>query len=181
MAALSRAKIMSMVKKWYIEGDKQFHWKEIHDRTMLTGLHEVDPNVHNGFQYTWYYPHQQDGNILHVYVDYTVCFGEMTQKNESTQTVRKLLWSLSTDAERTSADTEGCKWLVKVEGEGVWCELDDELVHCALCQNDKTYAFQCGQYDYILDLRAMKQKNMSTGKERDVVVASGGMRFRAEL
>ena len=68
-----------------------------------------------------------------------------------------------------------------MEGEGVWCELDDELVHCALCQNDKTYAFQCGQYDYILDLRAMKQKNMSTGKERDVVVASGGMRLRAEL
>ena len=121
---------MSMVKKWYIEGDKQFHWKEIHDRTMLAGLHEVDPNVHDGFQYTWYYPRRQDGNILHVYVDYTVCFGEMTQKNESTQTVRKLLWSLSTDAERTSADTEGCKWLVKVEGEGV---LFTSWIQCYAC------------------------------------------------
>ena len=178
-AALFRAQIMAKVKTWFIEEDKKFHWKEIDDRTMLAGL-QLDPNVHKCFHYIWRYPQRQDGNILNVDVDYTVNFDDMTQKNETTQKVRKLLWSFSSGVECTSADAEGCKFLVKVEGEGIWCELADELVKCALLKEDKSHQFRSGWFHYLLDLNDMKQTNISTGKQRDVVVASGGMRFPAD-
>ena len=171
LSLLPFANRMPMVKTWFIEADYEWHWKEIVDRTMLKGLNEVDPNVHPGFKYTWQYPRLQDGIIGNVYVDYTVSFGEMTQKNESRETVRKLLCSLSNGAECIPADAEGCKFLVKVEGKGMWCELDDQLVHCALFKEDKSHVFQCCGYEYILDLKAMKQINNDTGKERDVIVA----------
>ena len=170
LAALFRAQIMAKVKTWFIADDKKFHWKEIDDRTMLVGL-QLDPNVHKCFHYIWRYPQRQDGNILNVDVDYTVNFDDMTQKNETTQKVRKLLWSFSSGVECTSADAEGCKFLVKVEGKGMWCELDDQLVNCALFKEDKSHVFQCCGYEYILDLKAMKQINKGTGKERDVIVA----------
>ena len=171
VAALSREKSMAMVKNWYIEQDKESHWKEIVDRTMLAGLHHFDPNVFEGFRYTWQYPLRQDGNIHNVYVDYMVNFGAMTQKNETTEMVRKLLWSLSTGVEDTSVVAEGCKWLVKVQGQGLWCEVHNEMVTSALLKEDKTITFECGRYDYILDLKAMKQTNIETGKERAVVFA----------
>ena len=56
-------------------------------------------------------------------------------------------------------DAEGCKWLVKVQGEGLWCELDEEMVSCAVLKEDKTHTFECGRYEYILDLKVMKQTN----------------------